>query len=211
MNHPLFSSICAGLAIAMASPVLAETAARKTMPMRDTATHEQLSQSLRMAKQKDPIRDLGPAAGNVDVDPSLKNSTRDLIKDSTILCYRGFLTLVPKRAVLHLPEELKDRFEVKPNIVVKPWAEFYALNRGWIRTVEVTRAQAMGEEPMSEDAVKAFTESKSAVVATYKGGPISVLPLKVPAEEEVEGETPTTEGTPATVTSSSATPITARP
>ena len=206
MNLPILTTLC--LVIGLTGTLRAEQTARKTMPMRDTATHDQLSQSLRMAQQKDPIRDLGPAAGNVDEDPSVKNSTRDLIKDSTILCYRGFLTLVPKRAVLHLPDELKDRFEVKPNIAVKPWAEFYALNRGWIRTVEVTRAQAMGEEPMSEDAVKAFAESKAAIIATYKGGPISVLPLKVPEEE---GTDPAAGDTPATITSSSATPVNARP
>lgn len=206
MNRSILSTLC--LAMGLTGTLFAEPTARKTMPMRDTATHDQLSQSLRMAQQKDPIRDLGPAAGKVDEDPSVKNSTRDLIKDSTILCYRGFLTLVPKRAVLHLPEELKDRFEVKPNIAVKPWAEFYALNRGWIRTVEVTRAQAMGEEPMSEDAVKAFAASKAAIIATYKGGPISVLPLKVPEEE---GTVPAAEDTPATITSSSATPVNSRP
>lgn len=207
MNYSLFTTLGASLALVMTSSIFAETAVRKTMPMRDTKTHDQLSQSLRMAQQKDPIRDLGPAAGKVDEDPSVRNSTRDLIKDSTILCYQGFLTLVPKRAVLHLPEKLKDRFEVKPNIVVKPWAEFYALNRGWIRTVEVTRAQAMGEEPMSEDSVKAYAESKAAIIATYKGGPISVLPLKVPVEE---GDTPVALNSAAT-SSTSPTPITARP
>lgn len=208
MNHSSLTTISAGLFLLMASPLFAQTTARKTMPMRDATTHDKLSQSLRMAKQNDPIRDLGPAAGNVDEDPSVKNSTRDLIKDSTILCYRGFLTLVPKRAVLHLPEELKDRFEVKPNIVVKPWTEFYALNRGWIRTIEVTRAQAMGEEAMSEDTVETYRESKAAIIATYKGGPISVLPLKVPAEEDTA---PGSASDPTAIISSSATPANSRP
>jgi hypothetical protein len=208
MNSISVSTFFVAMLVTATSPVIAQTKARPATPMRDAATHDQLSQSLRMAQHKDPIRALGPAVGNVDEDPSVKNSTRDLIKDSTILCYRGFLTLVPKRAVLHLPDELKDRFEAKPNIIVKPWAEFYALNRGWIRTVEVTRAQAMGEAPLSEDAVKAFSESKATIIATYKGGPISVLPLKAPEEE---GSDPASGDAPATVTSTSATPITARP
>ncbi len=206
MNRYLLT-LGVGLVFATWHPLLAEPAPRKTIPMRDSTTHETLSQSLRMAQQKDPIRDLGPAAGDVENDPSKRNSERDLIKDSAILCYQGLLTLVPKRAVLHLPEELKDRFEVKPDITVKPWAEFYALNRGWIRTIEVTRAQAMGEEPMSEETVEAYRESKAAIIATYKGGPISVLPLKVPAEE---GENPDTAGDSATL-SSSVTPANIRP
>lgn len=206
--HRFLLTFGASLVLAAGNPLLAQTAPRQTIPMRDSTTHETLSQSLRMAQQKDPIRDLGPAAGDVENDPSQRNSERDLIKDSAILCYQGFLTLVPKRAVLHLPEGLKDRFEVKPNITVKPWAEFYALNRGWIRTIEVTRAQAMGEEPMSEETVEAYRESKAAIIATYKGGPISVLPLKVPTEE---GENPDAAGDSTATLSSSATPANIRP
>lgn len=166
---------------------------RSKAPMRDAATHDQLAKSLRMAQQNDPIRETGPAIGKHEEDPASRNSSRDLIKDSTILCYRGFLTLVPKRAVLHLPEKLKDRFEIQPNIKVQPWPEFYQANRGWIRTIEVTREQAMGEEAMSEEVVESFKTSTSAIVATFKGGPISVLPVKEPAEDlpENSGETGT--------------------
>lgn len=156
--------------------------------MRDAATHDQLSQSLRMVQQKDPIRDLGPAIGKKEEDPSKPLASRDLIKDSTILCYRGYLTLVPKRAVLHLPEALKDRFEAKDKVKVVSWNGFFQVNRGWIRAVEVTREQAMGQAPMSEEVVKSFQEGNSAVIATFKGGPISVLPYVAP-ETPKEGET----------------------
>lgn len=151
--------------------------------IRDAATHDQLSQKLRMEQQKDPIRDVGPPAGKVDSDPSVQTANRDLIKESTVLCYRGRLTLVPKEAVLHLPEKLKDRFEVKPNIVVQSWSDFYRENRGWIRTVEVSREQAMGEVAIPEEIVEAYKLSTSAVIATFNGGPISVLPVKVTEEE----------------------------
>lgn len=156
--------------------------------MRDAATHDQLSQSLRMVQQSDPIRDLGPAIGKTEEDPSKPLASRDLIKDSTILCYRGYLTLVPKRAVLHLPDALKDRFEAKEKVKVVSWNGFFQVNRGWIRAVEVTREQAMGQAPMSEEVVKSFQEGNSAVIATFKGGPISVLPYVAPETPE-EGET----------------------
>lgn len=162
---------------------LAAAEKRPTQPMREAATHDTLSHSLRMAQQKDPVQNLGPAIGKSDEDPSKAYAGRDLIKDSAILCYRGFLTLVPKRAVLHLPEKLKERFEVQENVKVQTWKDFYQSNRGWIRTVEVTREQAMGQTPMPEEIVAAFEESTSAVIATFKGGPISVLPYVAPVEE----------------------------
>ena len=171
---------------------------RPTQPMRDAASHDTLSQSLRMAQQKDPIRDLGPAIGKSDEDPAKAYAGRDLIKDSAILCYRGNLTLVPKRAVLHLPANLKDRFEAKDKVKVQNWKDFYQSNRGWIRTVEVTREHAMGQSPMAEEVVAAFENSTSAVIATFKGGPISVLPYVAPEDGAAEPAAADSPSSPAT-------------
>jgi len=155
-----------------------------TMAMRDVATHNELSASLRMAQQSDPIRLLGPPAGKSDEDPSLRNSSRDLIKESTVVCFNGSLTLVPKRAVLFIPEHLKDRIGVKPKQEVKTWRNFLPANRGWIRTLEVSRDQAMGYAPISKATLDAMQQGNSMIVATFKAGPISVLPMKT--EEELE-------------------------
>ncbi len=169
------------LALAASFPLLGQDApVRKMRPMRDAATHDELSKSLRMAQQNDPVRNIGPAIGNVEEDPAKQYGELDLIKDSIILCYRGSLTLLPKRSVLHLPEALKPRFEAVEGAGVQVWADFFKNNRGWIRTLEVTRAQAMGEEPLDEDVVAAFKESAAVVVATFKGGPISVKPYVAP-------------------------------
>lgn len=154
------------------------------MQMRDVATHDQLSSKLRMAQQKDPVRLLGPPAGKHEEDPSKQNTSRDLIKESTVLCYNGNLTLVPKEAVIFVPDELKDRIGVKPKQKIKRWSEFYQVNRGWIRTIEVSRDQAMGYKPIAEGTMEAVKAGSSMVVATFSGGPISVLPLKT--EEELE-------------------------
>ncbi|MEX2580286.1 MAG: hypothetical protein WD342_14605 [Verrucomicrobiales bacterium] len=163
-------------------------------PMRDVATHDQLSRSL--AQQTDPIRNLGPAIGKSDEDPSLKNSSRDLIKESTIICFNGSLTLVPKRAVLFVPDRLQERVEVKPKQEVKTWADFYQRNRGWIRTVEVSREQAMGQKPISESILDAVAKSSSLVVATFKNGPISVIPYEEPEEPNESTTTKPTASTP---------------
>lgn len=165
----------------------------KPTGMRDAATHEQLAQKLRMARQNDPIRSTGKPIGKVDEDPAKAQAGRDLIKESTILSYRGNLTLVPKNAVLFMPEPLKSRLEVDQKAKVLNWQQFYQANRSWIRTIEVSREQAMGQAPMTEETVKAYQAGSLAVVATFKGGPISVLPYTPPAEE-TEAPADTTEG-----------------
>ncbi|MDF1740155.1 MAG: hypothetical protein P1U86_13415 [Verrucomicrobiales bacterium] len=155
----------------------------KVMNMREVTSNNALSQRLRMAQQKDPIRDLGPPKGNLEVDPAKKTASRDLIKSSTIISYNGLLTLVPKKSVLFTPEKLSDRIGEKPNVKVKNFQEFFSANRGWIRTIEVSRDQALGHVPFSEAIIKSIGESNSIVIATYQGGPISVLPQKT--EEEI--------------------------
>ena len=135
-----------------------------------------------MAQQKDPLRELGPAAGKSDEDPSKKNLPEDFIKNSTVLSYRGSITFIPKRAVLHLPEAYEDRMKIEKGAKVMTFQKFFALNRGWIRTMEVSREQAMGHKPFPEKTVQAMKNSSSVVVATYKQGPISVLPQKAPED-----------------------------
>lgn len=174
-STPLLSGAIARAEEAPA-PASASTSARETRPMRDAVRNDELSRALRMAQQNDPMRKLGPATGDTEKDPSLALAGRDLVKDSIVLCFRGELTLVPKRSVLHLPPHLESRFQPAKKAAVKTWQEFYRNNRGWIRTVEVSREQAMGEAPFPEEIAATFETSNSVVVATFKGGPISVKP-----------------------------------
>lgn len=183
----------------LAANLSAETAAprfEKSTKMRDAVSHDELAQKLRMAAHNDPIRNLGPAMGKVDEDPAKRVTDRDLVKESTVLNYRGFLTLVPKRAVIHTPANYENRFKPSDDVQVQSWADFFKGNRGWIRTLEVTREQAMGLAPMDEAIMTALQESTQVVVATFKGGPISVMPYVAPepeAEADAKG-TPGAEG-----------------
>jgi hypothetical protein len=156
--------------------------------MRDAASHDQLSSKLRMAQQSDPIRDSGPAIGEIEKDPASAQHKRSLLDSSAILCFRGKLTLVPKRAVLHVPEHLENRFGVNGKVEVKSWQDFYAANRGWIRPLEVTRDEAFGFKPLSEAKLEAIKESTTVVVATFKNGPIAVRPYVDPAEEAASSD-----------------------
>lgn len=151
------------------------------LPMRDAATHAQLAATLRETAQTDPMRKMEPSKGP---DPSRENQPKDLISQSDIICFGGVATLVPKRAILQLPKALANRTQLVPGYKLMGWAEFHAQNRGWITTVEVSRAQAEGNQALALDITERLKDSSNLVVATYQGGPISVLAPKPPAPEK---------------------------
>ncbi|GAA5483155.1 hypothetical protein [Haloferula sargassicola] len=153
---------------------------------RDAATHEQLDAQLTEFRQHDPMSRLEAVTGQ---DPTKINQPVDLLEQSDIISFGGFTTLVPKQAILTVPDDYKAMLEMKPGNQIVGWAEFYARNRGWITTVEVTRVQAEGNEALAKEKREAIEKSSNLVVAVYKGGPISVLPLKVdPASVVTQNE-----------------------
>jgi hypothetical protein len=152
---------------------------------RDAATHDQLVKRLKYMESREPMSKLAPATGK---DPSKNDQTSDFLKQSDIICFNGVATFVPKRAILATPAKLKDRLAMKPGARIVSWTEFLDLNRGWVNTVEVDRPQAEGNKMMEEEVSERIAKSSNLVVATYKGGPISVLPLK---EKEEATETKT--------------------
>jgi hypothetical protein len=144
--------------------------------MKDAATHEQLVAQLRKAQQEAPVKLLPAAQGG---DPT-RHAPADLLSQSDILCFGGIATLVPKRSVLRIPHNLAPRMRLAPDATLMGWAEFFAKNRGWITTVEVSQGQAEGKVALAEDLTKSLGDNPNLVVATYQGGPISLMPLKVP-------------------------------
>jgi len=159
-------------------PVLKAQGTR-TVVMREAATHTDLTGVYRKSEQADPMRNMQPAKGS---DPSIVNQPKDLVATSDILCFGGIATLVPKRAILNIPKNLQNRLTFLPGSNIRSWADFFALNRGWITTVEVSRVQAEGNKAMDEIIAERVRKSSNLVVATYQGGPISVLPPKVTVE-----------------------------
>lgn len=142
--------------------------------MQDAATHEQLARQLRKTQQEDPMKLLPASHGE---DPS-RTQAKDLLSQSDILCFGGLATLLPKRAILLVPKAMAGRTQLSAGVMLMGWAEFHARNRGWITTVEVSRQQAEGTQPLAEDVTKLLLDHPNLVVATYQGGPISVLPPK---------------------------------
>ena len=113
----------------------------------------------------------------------------DLLSQSDIICFNGLATLVPKRAVIAVPERYQSRLEFKTGAKLTTWDKFYASNRAWIGVLEVEFEQATGQKPFSETQATAMQNSSRMIVATYNKGPVSVLPLKEPSlSADAEGE-----------------------
>lgn len=174
------------IGIAVTAALVTGTSANPNV-MRDAVTHNQLALALRKADQLDPMKNLPPSKGG---DPSVVNRPKDILSESDIISFRGLATLVPKRAILQIPKNHAGLIKLEPGARIVSWADFFAANRGWITTVEVSRVQAEGNEPIAEETRKFMGTSHNLIVATYKGGPISVLPLKVPAPEPATEKSP---------------------
>lgn len=182
----LLSPICL-IALTLAAP--GEDQGDSQPRFRDAATHEQLSRKLQAAEQKDPMKKLTAANGE---DPSKVNQPVNLLEQSDIICFRGLATLVPKRAILATPTQHKDCLTMQPGAKIVGWSDFFTANRGWITTVEVSRVQAEGNLAIAEETQERIGKSRNLVVATFMGGPISVLPLKEPKEAKELTETAST-------------------
>ena len=153
---------------------------------RDAATHDQLSLSLRKFQQRDPMKKLEVVEGE---DPSKVNIPQDLLEQSDIISFGGYATLVPKQAILAAPPRVVKYLKLEPGTKFIGWSEFYAKNRGWITTVEVSRSQAQGRMEIAEETRDRIGKSTNLVVATLMGGPISVFPYKDPETEASEKQT----------------------
>lgn len=164
----------------MAAAQAQDPAAGNPPPMRDAVTHDQLVLKLREVSQQDPMAKFESAVGE---DPSKVNRPESLLANSDIVCFGGKAVLVPKRAILQTPPKLANRIGLQPGAGFASWSDFYAANRGWITTVEVSRAQAEGKEPVEEMSMDHIKKSANLIVAVYLGGLISVLPPAAPPTE----------------------------
>lgn len=169
------------LAAALAGVGLAEQEAE--VQFRTNVSHDDLVavQKRQMAAGGDPIHGVTPIE---KADFKQIEAPGDILDRSDFITANGLVTLVPKRAILHIPAEYKENIKASAEARLVSWAEFLVANRGWIETYEVTRKQAEGKREIAEERWANFTESKKLVVATLLGGPISVLPPHV--EDAVE-------------------------
>jgi hypothetical protein len=169
----------AGFGIVTLASLAGEMRAESVV-FKESLTQEQLILARRQADGENPTKHLTAATGE---DPSVVNRPKSLLGDSDFICYGRYAALVPKRAILQTPKNFAERLKMQPGVILQSWSEFYAANRGWITTVEVSRTQAEGNDPIAEEVKLQMSKNSNLIVATYLGGPISVLPLKVPVEK----------------------------
>ena len=160
------------------------------LEFRNAATHSQLSQTLRESQQKNPLETGKLKVTTLKEDPSKTSVSDDFIKNSDILCLNGSATFIPKRAVLNLPDRFSDRLELKKGSKIMTFPDFYLKNRSWIMTYEVSIEQAFGKEPFDEKKLEWLQGCGRVVVATFKKGPITVLPYVEETEEETTEKDP---------------------
>ncbi len=185
--------------VGVAVLAMAATGYAAVPEMRDATTHEQLVLALRKADQSDPMKNLKPAKGE---DPSVVNRPPSLLSSSDIVSFGGLATLVPKHAILQVPATCSGRLKIEPGAKIVSWADFYAANRGWITTVEIGIVQAEGKQPLAEETKKMMSKSRNLIVATYQGGPISLLPPPKAASKPAATPAATTPATKPSTTQS---------
>ncbi|MBB5353387.1 hypothetical protein HNR46_003644 [Haloferula luteola] len=149
------------------------------LEFRDAATHDALVEKAAAARST-PVASAPPVVVSSEGETKELFRPEGLLARSEMLHLGHFATLVPKRAVLHIPECRRRFVGLEHGMRLIHWSEFLVRNRGWIRTMEVTRAQAEGLKPLDPKVVENFKDCSEVIVATYQGGPISVLPLKEP-------------------------------
>lgn len=180
-------------ALCAAAPGRAEeSASGETAPkpvFRDAATHGDLARTYEKAKGDDPlVREFGQ-------DPALRDSQAfpppvSLLEKSDLLVHGGRMTLVPKGAVVFVPDSLQDRLALDEAATFVSWREFYRLNSHWLVPMNVSVEQALGEKPLPSGLLDRLVKSKRIVVATCFEQPISMLSAPVASVGETDPKAP---------------------
>lgn len=103
-----------------------------------------------------------------------RSTSQSIIAQSEILHDGEHWTLVPKGAVLFVPEKKSQNVGARPVGTLLQWSDFLAKNPAWISTHETSYAQASGDTPLPEKTVKHWAQQDRIVIAVHHGGPISV-------------------------------------
>ena len=160
--------------LALPSVALAQNTA---VAFRDAATAESLAAEYRKVSLVDPMKAVFLQAEGED--PTVVHRAGNLLEESDLITFNGQTTLVPKNALVMIPAKLSDRINKhQAGAEIVGWLEFYSRNQAWISTVEVSFAQARGDEPVSPETLGHLGKTGNLVVAVLKSGPISLMPLK---------------------------------
>lgn len=148
--------------------------AEERLDLKLAPTHETLS------KSRSDVNSLADRLELEAIDPAKltkpePRSRKSLLARSQFLAFRGNWTMVPKGAVLHVPDTFKERVVARPKGELISWQEFYRKNRGWLQAQPVRLSDAKGDTPLAPSLFESFTRHGRVVVAVLHNGPISVL------------------------------------
>ena len=147
------------------------TAVSSAAPMKDRVTGEELA-ARRMASAS-PVSTL--AQPGKEANRVVRPSQESIINQSVILTDGTNWTLVPRGAVLHIPEAHKGKVGGRPVGNLLSWKRFVGLNRSWVSAEEVTLRQAEGVHNVDERRTAFWPKQDKIIVAVHLGGPISVV------------------------------------
>lgn len=99
-----------------------------------------------------------------------------LMERSTLLTSGNSWVMIPKTAVIYLPDRYSNKVVTKPKGSLMGWNAFLRKNSGWIHTHEVTVQQARGIEVIDQKIIQAYQGMGKVVIATYQKNPITVKP-----------------------------------
>ncbi len=105
---------------------------------------------------------------------AIRPAEQSIIKESVILHDGTSWTLVPKGAVVFIPNALKNRADAKPVGTLLSWTDFLVMNRSWITTTDISFDQAAGNLPIPAERATFWAKQDKIVVAVHQSGPISV-------------------------------------
>jgi len=156
--------------LALASQLFAE------QPILERVTPEALAK----IRQESRVADLPEKA--VPENQIARPKDQSIVRDSTILHDGKNWTIIPKGAIVFLPEALKSRTTSKPVGILLPFLDFLARNPSWITTNEVSFDQAAGNEELPPARIAHWAKQDKLVIAVHQRGPISVqIPKPAPA------------------------------
>lgn len=107
------------------------------------------------------------------------SSESSLYRKSIILFDGQMHTVVPVGSLLRLPPAYRNRVIQKPQGPFTFWPAFLKRNESWLGTWEVPLKMAQGDEALAKRVLLQTAKESRALVAVYRGGPISILqPVK---------------------------------
>jgi hypothetical protein len=108
-----------------------------------------------------------------------KTERKGLLESSDILSNGKYWTIVPKNAIIHIPNHLKSKVVKEPVGKLTSWKKFCSQNPAWLGYENVDIATARGSESINFERFKSIAGRGKIIVATHKNRPIGISSISV--------------------------------